>query len=91
MLGLTISVSYSPITSPYCSITNPYCAMGIKYSQPGNKTFPALFVDQSSVEIFTAEGTMSLTNLVFPSSIYNQLTVEGAMSECQVRKLNRVW
>lgn len=65
--------------------------LGIKYSQPGNKTFPALFVDQSSVEIFTAEGTMSLTNLVFPSSIYNQLTVEGAMSECQVRKLNRVW
>lgn len=57
----------------------------------GGKVTLDVFVDQSSVEIFTAEGTMSLTNLVFPSSIYNQLTVEGAMSECQVRKLNRVW
>ena len=57
----------------------------------GGKVTLDVFVDQSSVEIFTAEGTMSLTNLVFPSSIYNQLMVEGAMSECQVRKLNRVW
>ena len=31
-----------------------------------------LFVDQSSVEIFTENGSMSMTNLVFPKSIYNR-------------------
>jgi len=34
---------------------------------------------------------MALTNLVFPSSIYNQLSVEGAAAECQVRQLKRIW
>ena len=50
-----------------------------------------IFVDQSSVEIFTSTGSMSMTNLVFPSSIYNSLSVDGDTYEAQVRKLNSIW
>ena len=57
----------------------------------GNSVTLDLFVDQSSVELFTQEGTMSMTNLVFPQSIYNQLTVTGADYEAQVRPLKSIW
>ena len=50
-----------------------------------------IFVDQSSVEIFTSTGSVSMTNLVFPKSIYNTLSVVGDTYEAQVRKLNRIW
>ena len=57
----------------------------------GNSVTLDIFVDQSSVEVFTQDGTMAMTNLVFPSGIYNQLSVEGAAAECQVRQLKRIW
>lgn len=49
-----------------------------------------LFVDQSSVEILTKDGTMSMTNLVFPKSIYNQLTINGNAT-AKIRNLSRIW
>ena len=57
----------------------------------GNTVMLDLFVDQSSVELFTENGSMSMTNLVFPQSIYNTLTITGADSEAQVRQLKRIW
>jgi fructan beta-fructosidase len=57
----------------------------------GNTVTLDLFVDQSSVELFTQSGSMAMTNLVFPKSIYNHLSVSGATSEAQVRKLNSIW
>lgn len=57
----------------------------------GNMVTLDLFVDQSSVELFTDSGSMSMTNLVFPQSIYNALSVTGADYESQVRQLNRIW
>ena len=57
----------------------------------GNSVTLDLFVDQSSVEIFTQSGTMAMTNLVFPTSIYNEFTVEGATAKAQVRSLKRIW
>jgi len=57
----------------------------------GNKVTLDLFVDQSSVEILTKEGTMSMTNLVFPQSIYNNLNITGADYEAEVRQLSRIW
>jgi fructan beta-fructosidase len=50
-----------------------------------------IFVDQSSVEIFTENGSMSMTNLVFPSSIYNRLSVNGATFSAQMRNLKSIW
>lgn len=50
-----------------------------------------LFVDQSSVEIFTADGSLSMTNLVFPSSLYNSLKTAGNVQSARVRRLKRIW
>ena len=66
-------------------------SMQAPLSVEGQSVTLDFFVDQSSVEIFTAEGTMSMTNLVFPSSIYDRLTVSGTASDLKVRQLNRVW
>lgn len=49
------------------------------------------FVDQSSVEIFTQNGSMSMTNLIFPKSIYNSLNVTGATYEAKIRGLKSIW
>ena len=57
----------------------------------GSEVTLDIFVDQSSVEIFTQQGTMSMTNLVFPQSIYNRLTVSGANCKAQMRNLKRIW
>lgn len=57
----------------------------------GNKVTLDFFVDQSSVELFTAEGTMSMTNLVFPQTIYDRLSVSGAAFEAQIRQLKSIW
>jgi fructan beta-fructosidase len=57
----------------------------------GDKVTLDLYVDQSSVETLTKDGTMSMTNLVFPQTIYDRLTVTGAKCEAQIRMLNSVW
>ncbi len=57
----------------------------------GNTVTLDIYVDWSSVELFTKEGTMAMTNLVFPGSIYNKLTVSGAGSAAKYRVLNRIW
>ncbi len=49
-----------------------------------------IFVDQSSVEVISADGTTSITNLVFPKSIYNKVTVDGVATG-KVRVLNSIW
>ena len=49
-----------------------------------------IFVDQSSVEIFTQEGTMSMTNLVFPQSIYDQFSISGTDCTAKYRPLSSI-
>lgn len=36
-----------------------------------------IFIDNSSIEAFDADGKMAMTNLVFPSEPYNKLSVKG--------------
>ena len=57
----------------------------------GNTVTLDLFIDQSSVEVFTQNGSMSMTNLVFPKTIYNQLAITGTTVEAQVQSLKRIW
>lgn len=57
----------------------------------GNSVTLDIFVDQSSVEVFSENGSMSMTNLVFPKSVYNSLTISGASYEAKVRQLNSIW
>ena len=39
-----------------------------------------IFIDKSSIEVFDADGRLSMTNLVFPSSPYNRISVKGKAS-----------
>lgn len=64
--------------------------LGNIYSTDSNVTLD-IYVDQSSVEIFTADGTMAMTNLVFPSSIYNQISVPATATNVKFRTLDSVW
>lgn len=49
-----------------------------------------IYIDQSSVEIVSADGLVNITNLVFPSSIYNKVEVDGEQKG-RVRTLESVW
>ena len=57
----------------------------------GNQVTLNFYVDQSSVELIEKDGLMSMTNLVFPKSIYNQFSVSGAECKAKVRNLKSVW
>jgi fructan beta-fructosidase len=50
-----------------------------------------IFVDRSSVEVFTENGSMVQTNLVFPGGIYNQLIIDGQPISGKVRELKSIW
>lgn len=49
-----------------------------------------IYIDQSSVEVVSADGLVNITNLVFPSSIYNNVSVDGE-AKGRVRTLESVW
>jgi len=66
------------------SIQAPLCV-------EGTSVVLDFFIDQSSVEIFTENGSMSMTNLIFPQSIYNKFSVSGANCKAQYRSLKRIW
>lgn len=36
-----------------------------------------VFIDKCSIEVFDADGKMSMTNLVFPTTPYNKVSVKG--------------
>lgn len=50
-----------------------------------------IYVDQSSVEVFSADGTLTMTNLVFPSTIYNQLSAPASATGIRYRTLESIW
>ena len=50
-----------------------------------------LYVDQSNVELTTDDGSVIMSTLVFPESIYDELTVEGQEAETKTRKFHSVW
>lgn len=56
----------------------------------GDSTSLDIFVDQSSVEIFTEDGSTAITCLVFPSEIYNSFT-STSNSDTKVRQLASIW
>ena len=47
-----------------------------------------IYIDQSSVEVISSDGAVSLTNLVFPTSIYNSCSTTGT---AKVRSLKTIW
>ncbi len=66
-------------------------SMNAPLNVSGNEVTIDIFVDQSSVEIIAGDGAMSMTNLVFPQTIYDRCEVSGADCDMQVRTLSRIW
>lgn len=62
-------------------------AMRAPLNTEGDSVTLDIFVDQSSVEIFTMNGSMAMTNLVFPKEMYNQLSISGTNATAKVRAL----
>ncbi len=81
--GATGDVSFSSVYS-IPSIKSPL-------NTDGDKVTLDIFVDQSSVEIFTANGSMVQTNLVFPKSIYNKFISSDSVLKAKCRDLDNIW
>lgn len=54
-----------------------------------NSTTVRIFIDKSSVEMFAADGTVCITNLVFPKTIYNSCTTTSG--NAKVLPLKSIW
>ena len=50
-----------------------------------------IYVDQSNVEVTTADGSVILSTLVFPETIYDRITLAGSTVESKLRLLRTVW
>ena len=50
-----------------------------------------LFIDRSSIEIFINEGELVLTELVFPTSPYTKVNLEGFSDTNTLHYLNGIW
>ena len=46
-----------------------------------------IYIDRSSVEVLSSDGTVSMTNLVFPTSIYNSCTTTGTARVCPLKTI----
>lgn len=62
------------------------------FNTEGNTVTLDIFVDNSSIEVFTENGSMAQTNLVFPQSIYNRLKTDNMnIVRARVRALRSIW
>ena len=50
-----------------------------------------IFVDQSNVEVTTDDGSVIMSTLVFPETIYDRISIDGSTEEAKVRLLRSVW
>ncbi len=50
-----------------------------------------IFIDRSSIEIFINDGELVMTELVFPTSPFTQVNLEGISDSNTLYYLNRIW
>ena len=50
-----------------------------------------IYVDRSSVEFITADGTSAMTMIVFPENIYDKIECTSGEIDGKVRSLARIW
>lgn len=65
-------------------------SIGCELLAEGSTVLLNIYVDRSSVEITAGEGITAQTNLVFPSSIYNNFSADQPIT-ARVRDLGRIW
>jgi fructan beta-fructosidase len=50
-----------------------------------------IFLDRSSIEIFFNDGESVITELIFPTSAYTALSLQGIDSKVQIHQLKSIW
>ena len=60
----------------YCGVT-PSPELAAVAPVHGKLSQLRLFIDRCSIEAFASDGTMAMSNLVFPTKPYNRVTVKG--------------
>ncbi len=86
----TLSAKRTSATGATCSsFSTP--SVGGKIAGDATSITLDIYVDQSSVELFSADGTLVMTNLVFPSSIYNELILPASATDVRYRTFESVW
>lgn len=66
-------------------------SMKMPLNTEGDEVVLNIYVDRSSVEVITGNGSAAMTNIVFPNSIYDAVTVSGAECSIKTRILNKIW
>ncbi|MDO4496753.1 MAG: glycoside hydrolase family 32 protein [Bacteroidales bacterium] len=89
-IGHKISVERTSVTGTCVSSFSMPSLYAPVRTETENVTLD-IFVDQSSVEVFTGNGSMAMTNLVFPQSIYNQIETSALVTETKYRTLKSIW
>lgn len=57
----------------------------------GNEVVLDIYVDRSSVEVFTGNGSAAMTNIVFPAETYTAVGTSGAVESVRVRRFESVF
>jgi len=50
-----------------------------------------IYVDVASFEIFVNNGILSMTEIVFPNTPYNKISINGMLKEKKLRNIKRIW
>ena len=50
-----------------------------------------VFVDLSSVEVFVNDGSVVMSELVFPNEVYDRITLEGEFDTAMVSSISGIW
>jgi len=98
-LEVTISSATSKLithrtgTTGDVSFSSSFSIPSVKapFNSVGDTVTLYFYVDNSSVEIFTGNGSMVQTNIVFPRNIYNILRVSDNVVKAQVRPFDSIW
>ena len=53
-----------------------------------NRLVLRIFIDRSSVEVFEKDGRLAMTNLVFPTSPYDRLSISASGGKAEIRDLS---
>lgn len=78
-------------TGTFTSRVFPLTAVRGPLNTDKNDIVLHFYVDQSSVEITTEDGSVIMSTLVFPETIYDRLSISGQNVSAEVRDLARVW
>lgn len=76
-----------------CSFSTGFAipSINMPLNTDGDNVTLNIFIDRSSVETATDTGSSSMTNILFPTNIYNHISLSGADGSIKVRSMKSIW